>query len=95
MVAMVMRESLSKPGEPSLDLTTPFDSLPLAVDKVLTPAGVFGGQQLAQRSSHAFRPDPSAVDLLDRIGVGEDNAASALGTDSFFALLAAEAPAWE
>jgi hypothetical protein len=91
--ALMVRESLTQPGEPSLDLTAPLDSPPPAADRTLTSADLFGGQQLPLRSSHAFRPDPSAVDLLDSNWVGEANAASALGTDACFALLAADAPA--
>jgi hypothetical protein len=88
-------ESLPQPGARSVDLTTSLDNPPPAADKALTPAGALGGQQVTQQSTLAFRPDPSAVDLLDNNWVGEANAASALGTDSFFALLAADAPAWQ
>jgi hypothetical protein len=93
--ALLIGVSLPQPGARSVDLTAPLASPPPDADTELTPAGVFGGQQLTQRSSHAFRPDPSAVDWLGNKWVGEDNAASALETDSFFALLAADAPAWQ
>jgi hypothetical protein len=62
---------------------------------LVSRSGVFGGQQLPQGSYHEFRPDHSAVGLLDSIGVSEENAASSVGTDSFFALLTADASAWE
>jgi hypothetical protein len=100
--ALVVGESLPKPGEPSLDLTAPFDNPTPVVDQALTPAGAFGGPQaldhfapLTRGGSYGFRPERSAVGLLDGAWVGEESPPSAVVTDSFFALLAADAPAGE
>jgi streptogramin lyase len=93
VLALTLGELLPHPDAPVGDRTAPLDSLTPAADQALTPAGAFGGPQLPQRSSHAFRPAPSAVDLLDALGNGEADAASALATDACFALLAADAPA--
>jgi DNA-binding beta-propeller fold protein YncE len=93
VLALVLGESLPQPGAPSVDLTAPLDRPPPAADQALTPVGAFGEPQVPPRSSHAFRPAHSAVDLLDVLGNGETDAASALATDACFALLAADAPA--
>jgi hypothetical protein len=100
--AMAVGEPLPKAGEPSLDLTAPLDSANAVEDQALTPGGAFGGPSsmdrlapLTQGSSHVFPADGSAVGLLDGVLAGEGNPASAVGTDSFFALLGADAAAGE
>jgi hypothetical protein len=95
--ALAVREAFPKSGEPSVDLTAPGDSPALVADQSLTRANTFGGQQSIDslaplaRGSHGFRSERSAVGLLDGVLIGEENPASAVGTDSFFALLAADA----
>jgi hypothetical protein len=100
--ALVVGEPLQKSGQPSLDLTASLDSPAPVADQALTPAGAFGGQQsldhlapLTRGSSHGFRSERNTVGLLDSVLVGEENPASAMVTDSLFALLAADAPAGE
>jgi hypothetical protein len=98
--ALAVREAFPKPGEPSADLTAPGDSPALVADQSLTRANAFGGQQSIDslaplaRGSHGFRSERSTVGLLDGVLIGEENPPSAVGTDSFFALLAAD-PAGE
>jgi DNA-binding beta-propeller fold protein YncE len=100
--ALVVGEALPKAGEPSLDLAAPLDSANAVADQALAPAGAFGGPSLIDRlapltqgSSHGFRAERSAVGLLEGVLVGEENPASPVATDSFFALLGADAAAGE
>jgi hypothetical protein len=85
--ALAIRESLQKSGEGSLDLTAPWDS---------APGGASGGPQLVQSlaplpgaNSVGLRPEGGAVTVREGAGAGDDPA-SALATDSFFAMLANE-----
>jgi hypothetical protein len=96
MFALAVREPLQKPGESAFDLTARWDSAPAGADRGWTSADASGGPQLMQSltplpggSSVGLRSEGSAVAVREGAGVGEDPA-SALATDSFFALLADE-----
>src|SRR5262249_2944195 len=95
--ALAVREAFQKSGEPSFDLTAPWDSTPAGADREWTPAGASGGPQLMQSwtplpgaNSVGVRSEGSAVAVPEGAWVGEDWPASGVGGDSFFALLAAD-----
>jgi hypothetical protein len=104
--ALLGRESLPRPGEPSVDLPaddalTSWLHSPASVgDSAWTAVSVSGGQKplgpstpLTSGSGQEFHFDRSAAGLPDGPLVEEESLASAGATDSFFAGLAEDAPA--
>ncbi len=89
--ALLVRESLPRPGEFSVDLMAGgalpphLDSPTPVADRAWTRAGASGEQKpsdplppIALGSRHWFRPERSAVGLLDRAWIDEESQASAL-----------------
>jgi hypothetical protein len=96
--AMLVWESPPRPAEPALDLTAPLDRPAPVADPALTFAAVTGGQQprdlfspLTRESGQGFRSERSAVGLRDGALIDKESQGAAMVTDSFFALLAANA----
>ncbi|MFO0968009.1 MAG: Calx-beta domain-containing protein [Gemmataceae bacterium] len=106
LFSLLAGEFLPMPGESPIGLTggaallPQFDSPTSMADRGLTPAGASGGQKamdaltsLTLGSGQGLPSARGAAGLFDGAWIDAESQVSAVATDAFFAMLAADAPA--